>query len=137
MTPWLVDTGPLVALLEDRDAHHQWALEQSRHAPAAVRTCEAVISETLFILRRGGRDFEGVFDFLDAGHIQCDFSFRDARRDVRGLMRRHADRAMSFADGCLVRMAELEPRASIWTLDRDFRHYRKFGRETLSLVAPW
>lgn len=137
MKPWLVDTGPLVALLEDRDVHHQWALEQSRHAPANVRTCEAVLSETLFVLKRGSRDFDGVFELLEAGYVQCDFSFRGERRDVEGLMRRYKDQPMSFADACLVRMAELDPGASIWTLDQDFEHYRKFGRETLSLVTPW
>ena len=43
---------------------------------------------------------------------------------------------MAFADACLVRMAELRPEACIWTLDEDFRFYRRNGRQTLPLVAP-
>jgi hypothetical protein len=43
---------------------------------------------------------------------------------------------MSFADACLVRMSELVPDASIWTLDADFRIYRKNQRQTISLVTP-
>jgi Tfp pilus assembly ATPase PilU len=51
-------------------------------------------------------------------------------------MRRYADRPMAFADACLVRMAELHANASVWTLDADFRIYRKNRRQTLSLVIP-
>ena len=36
-----------------------------------------------------------------------------------------------------LRMAELRPDAAVWTLDRDFLVYRKQGRQSLSLVAPW
>ena len=43
---------------------------------------------------------------------------------------------MGFADACLVRMAELNPDAYVWTLDGDFRVYRKNRRQTLSLVIP-
>jgi predicted nucleic acid-binding protein len=73
---------------------------------------------------------------LESGHLQCDFSVRDEWREVRELMRRYREQPMSFADACLVRMAELEPEASIWTLDEAFRVYRRFGRQTLSLVMP-
>jgi hypothetical protein len=33
-------------------------------------------------------------------------------------------------------MAELKPDACIWTLDGDFRVYRKNRRQTLALVTP-
>jgi predicted nucleic acid-binding protein len=52
------------------------------------------------------------------------------------LMRRCRDRPMAFADACLVRMAELHSDASVWTLDEDFRFYRKNRRQTLSLIIP-
>ncbi len=136
MKPWLVDTGPIVALIEDRDVYHEWAVEQSRHAPVSVRTCEAVITEALFVLKRHGRNEQGVFELLEGGHVQCEFSFRAERREVRELMHRYHEQPMSFADACLVRMAELDPEASIWTLDSDFRVYRRYGRQTLSLVMP-
>lgn len=126
-----------MALLLETDAHHAWAVEQIRHAPVTVRTCEAVIAEALFLFHRDGRDGAALFELMDAGLVQCDFSFRDERRNVATLVRRYADRPMSFADACLVRMAELDPQASIWTLDRDFAHYRRDGRHTLSLVTPW
>lgn len=137
MKTWLIDTGPLVALLVGDDAQHAWAVEQCRHAPATVLSCEAVVSEALFLLKRDGHDTDDLFALIETGFLRGDFDFHGEYRHVRDLMRRYRDRPMSFADACLVRMAELRPDAGVWTLDRDFHFYRKHGRQTLSLVTPW
>ena len=136
MKAWLLDTGPLVALLIADDVQHEWAVEQSRYAPATVYTCEAVISEALFLLKRGGFDGDDVFALIEAGFVSVDFDFRGEYARVRELIRRYKDRPISFADACLVRMAELRADACIWTLDRDFEVYRKNRRQSLSLVKP-
>jgi len=44
---------------------------------------------------------------------------------------------MSFADACLVRMCELNAEAAVWTLDRDFRIYRRHRRSSIPLVSPF
>ena len=137
MKTWLIDTGPIVALLVGDDSQHGWVVEQAKHAPAWVLTCEAVISEALFLLKRDGHDPDDLFALVDAGFLRSDFNFRDQSRHVREFMRRYRDRPMSFADACLVRMAELHADSILWTLDEDFRFYRKNRRQTLSLVSPW
>lgn len=137
MKSWLIDTGPLVALLVGDDHQHTWAVEQSKHAPATVSTCDAVLSEALFLLKRAGHETDALFELVEVGFLRSDFDFHAEYRHVRALMRRYRERPMAFADACLVRMAELRPEASIWTLDRDFHFYRKHGRQTLSLVTPW
>ena len=137
MKTWLIDSGPLVAVLVGDDTQHDWAVEQLRHAPSTVLTCEAVISEVLFLLKRDGHDADDLFALVDAGFLRVEFDFHAEVRQVRELMRRYRTRPMSFADACLVRMAELRPDACIWTLDRDFAFYRKHRRQTLSLVSPW
>ena len=38
---------------------------------------------------------------------------------------------MSLADACLVRMAERYSSSIVMTLDRDFRIYRKHGRQVI------
>ena len=43
---------------------------------------------------------------------------------------------MSFADACLVRMSELWPDAPVFTLDSDFRIYRRNKRQSLPLICP-
>ena len=137
MKTWLIDTGPLVALLVGDDHQHAWALEQSKLAPATVLTCDAVISETLFLLKREGHNTDDLFALVHAGFLRSEFEFHAEYRHLRDLMRRYRSRPMAFADACLVRMAELRPDATVWTLDRDFQFYRKQGRQTLSLVTPW
>jgi predicted nucleic acid-binding protein len=133
---WLIDTGPLVALLVGTDAEHRWAVEASKRAPPTVLTCDAVISEALFLLRRAGHEVTSLFSLVEIGFLRSDFDFHAQYRHVRDLMGRYAERPMTFADACLVRMAELRPEACIWTLDADFRVYRKNRRQTLALVTP-
>lgn len=136
MKTWLIDTGPIVALLVPDDGQHTWAVEQSRHAPATVLTCEAVISESLFVLKRAGHNGDDVFALIESGFVRIEFDFPGEFAAVRALMQRYRERPMSFADACLVRMAEMQADACIWTLDRDFTFYRTHRRQTLSLVSP-
>ena len=56
----LVDTGPLVALLSRNDSAHAWARDQFGAHPAPFFTCEAVLSECCFLLRRNGLDASAV-----------------------------------------------------------------------------
>lgn len=137
MTTWLIDTGPLVALLVGDDHQHPWAVERSKEAPATVITCDAVISEASFLLSRGRHSSDGLFALVETGFLRSEFDLHAEYRHLRTLMRRYHERPMSFTDACLVRIAELRPEALIWTLDRDFQIYRKHGRQSLSLVAPW
>jgi predicted nucleic acid-binding protein len=43
---------------------------------------------------------------------------------------------MSLADACLVRLAELHEKPRVWTLDSDFRVYRRLGRLVIPTLAP-
>jgi len=43
---------------------------------------------------------------------------------------------LSIADACLVCMSELHDRARIFTLDSDFRTYRRHGRQVIPLIFP-
>ncbi len=42
-----------------------------------------------------------------------------------------------FADICLVRMSEFAKGCVVFTLDRDFLVYRRNGRQTIPLLAPF
>lgn len=137
MKAWLVDTGPLVALLVANDSMHTWSVDQVKVAPATVLTCDAVITETLFLLKRTGHDTDGLFGLIEAGFLRCEFDLHAEFQAVRDLMHHHRDMPMSFADACLVRMSEIHPDCVVWTLDRNFRVYRRNRRQTMPLVTPW
>ena len=49
---------------------------------------------------------------------------------------RYANVPMSLADSCLVRMSELLGESLLFTLDSDFRIYRRHGRQKIPLLIP-
>ena len=136
MSRIVVDTGPLVALLNARDAYHAWARETFDEIEPPLSTCEAVLSEACFLVRglRGGPD--AVMEMVERGVLAPSFRLEREADSVRKLMARFASVPMSLADACLVRMAELEPRVTVMTCDGDFRIYRKHGRQAVQVLSP-
>jgi predicted nucleic acid-binding protein len=132
----LLDTGPLVALLNGRDKHHQWTRLQWSQAAPPLLTCEPVLSEACFLLRAASGGSEAVMELLRRHVIEVAFRLEDHVEAVARLMRKYADVPMSLADGCLVRMAELSPESAVLTLDHDFRLYRKGGRQVVPVITP-
>jgi len=100
-------------------------------------TCEAVLSESFFLLERAGESADILCALLERGIIATGFALDQHLVETNSLIRRYKDIPMSFADACLVRMSELHNDAVIFTADRDFETYRKNGRQTIPLVAPW
>jgi len=62
-----LDTGPWVAFLNRRDQYHAWVTAQFAQLQPPLLTCEAVVSETCFLVRtwRGGA--EAALAFLERG----------------------------------------------------------------------
>jgi predicted nucleic acid-binding protein len=52
-------------------------------------------------------------------------------------MEKYTDVPMSFADACLVRMAEILPDPILLTTDTDFRVYRRHGRQIIPCAMPY
>lgn len=44
---------------------------------------------------------------------------------------------MDLADACVVRLSELLPGRVVWTVDSDFKVYRRNKRAVVPLLAPW
>jgi uncharacterized protein len=133
----LLDTGPLVGYLNKNDQHHAWAVGGWNALFDPLWTCEAVLSEAIFILESEGASSEPVLRLLERGIVRVDFAMVNQRADVIRLLRRYADRPMSLADACLVRMAELKDPCRVFTTDKDFLVYRRRGRQMIPLLAPF
>src|SRR5215469_12772505 len=118
----LVDAGFLVALLSRRDANHRWAAEEASRFPPPWMTCEAVLSETFYLL--GGRGIGSVASLLRRGVLICSYRFADDADSVLKLLEKYSEVPMSFADACLVRMTEVVNNPMLLTTDADFRIYR-------------
>jgi len=99
-------------------------------------TCEPVLTETFFLLRRIHDGPVKFFALLDSGLLQINFSLLAEKASLERLIRRYANVPMSLADACLVRLAELNPRSHVFTLDSDFHTYRQHGRQTIPILKP-
>ena len=73
---------------------------------------------------------------LRHGHVRVGLHLDDELDRVLALMAKYSDVPMSFADACLVRMAELHDQAVVLSIDRDFRVYRKNGRAVIKALLP-
>ncbi|MBI2150628.1 MAG: PIN domain-containing protein [Acidobacteria bacterium] len=131
----ILDTGPLVALVDSRDKDHPWAVAQWGDIEPPLLTCESVISEACFLLSQIHVGKKTVFEMLSRKAIELSFRLEDHVKDVGSLLRKYSDIPMSVADACLVRMAEHIPNSAVLTLDQDFRIYRKHGRQVIPLIA--
>jgi uncharacterized protein len=132
----LLDTGPLVSFLADGLVHHAWAVEQWKQLRPPMLTCEPVLTEATFLLKREGCDTDVLFALLERGIIRIGLAVEDQQADLRALMRRYRNRPMSLADACLVRLSEIHGAAEVLTLDGDFRIYRRHGNKVIPVRMP-
>ena len=98
---------------------------------------EAVLSESIFLLRSVGLEIEGLLQLIERGLVRTDFNIEENRSDIFNLLRKYADQPMSLADASLVRMAELNSNCQVFTTDKDFLVYRRKGRSVIPLLAPF
>ncbi len=136
MTRIVIDTGPIVALLNRRDRHHAWVRQVLDTVEPPIFTCEAVISEACFLLGRIPDGADAVLELLAKGIVRIDFRVHSEIDALQGLMRKFAAVPMSLADACLVRMTELDTQSVIVTLDSDFRVYRRNRRQVVPTIMP-
>lgn len=99
-------------------------------------TCEAVISETCFLLRKISGAKEALFECIHRKLITIPFSLEKETTAIQRLMKRYNDIPMSLADACLVRLSEHYNNSKILTLDSDFKIYRRNGRQVIPILIP-
>jgi len=134
--PCLLDTGPLVSFLASGVRHHAWVVDQWKHLCPPLLTCEPVLTEAAFLLKRDGRDADALFELLGRGVTRIALSVQEQHADVRALMLRYRNRPMSLADACLVRLSETHATGRVFTLDSDFHIYRRHGNKVIPVLMP-
>ena len=132
----IVDTGPLVALLNRRDKHHKWVVQQLADIKPPMLTCEAVLAEATYLTRSVPHARVALIEMLGEGFLNIGMALADQHSAILAMVRRYTDVPMSLADACLVRLAELHPQSPVLTLDSDFAVYRKNGRQVITMICP-
>ncbi|MDQ2945706.1 MAG: PIN domain-containing protein [Acidobacteriota bacterium] len=134
--PGLLDTGPLVSFLASGLRHHEWTVAQWKHLQPPLLTCEPVVTEAAFLLKREGHETDALFALLERGAIRIALGLQNEQADLRALMHRYRNRPMSLADACLVRLSEIHRDGEVFTLDSGFRIYRRHGNKVIPLLMP-
>jgi len=124
VTPILLDTGVVVALLDRDERHHRQCRDLVGRLKQPLVTCEAVIAESCYLLRnlRGAADT--VIENVARGIFQIPFQLTQSASQVLTALRKYHDVPAAFADACLIQLAEQLNTGDILTLDGDFALYR-------------
>ena len=132
----IVDTGPIVALLDADDQQHAWVKAQFARLRPPLLTCEAVLTESSFLIARGGSDASAAVQLVERGVLSIAQLFDTEAASIARLIRRYENVPISLADACLVRLVELTSQSTLFTLDSDFEIYRQKGRRLIPLLTP-
>jgi uncharacterized protein len=135
MKPVLLDTGFIVALLDRSENFHKMCAQTVREVEAPLVTCEAVITESCYLLRNLSGASEAVIENITAGIFQVPFQLSRDTAGVKQVLRKYKDRKIDLADACLIRLADQFGTADILTLDQDFAIYR-WGKNKPFRVLP-
>ena len=130
----IVDASFVVALLSDSERNHGWAVAEAERLPPPWQCCDAVLSEIFYLL--GDRGLNGLTGLLRRRTVVSSFHLGAEVEEVLALMHKYANVPMSLADACLVRMTEKLSDPIVFTMDNDFRIYRRHGRQAIPCVMP-
>ena len=130
----IADSGALVALLDQREEHHDWSRETFSRQALPWLTCESVVSEALFLLHVPQAN--ALDQLLRGGHLRLAFDLANELIQVLDLRAKYANVPMSLADACLVRMSEILPDPVVVTTDTDFKIYRRHSRQIIPCLMP-
>jgi predicted nucleic acid-binding protein len=131
----IVDAGPLVALLDQRDVHHAACVAALRALRESLVTTWPAFTEAMYLLGSSWRGQTALWSRVETGALTlAPLDEGDAPR-MRELMEKYRDLPMDFADASLVRIAEREDLTRIFTLDRrHFSVYRPGRRRRFSIL---
>jgi predicted nucleic acid-binding protein len=130
----LIDSGPLVALFDVDDNHHEKAGAFFTKNQYQFISTLAVYTEVSHLLGFNIKVQQSFYDWtLHKGIIISDINQHDIPR-IMELTEKYSDLPMDFADATLVVTAEKTGIRQIISLDKDFNLYRLPGRENIRNV---
>lgn len=131
----LVDTGPIVAILSERDEYHYSCVEALRGMPVPLLTCWPVITEAAWLLRESPRVVDQLLKSLGGGFLELLPLSGSEAEAIASVMKRYEQIRPQLADAALVYLAQREMIDTIFTLDqRDFSIYRSNRRRPFRIL---
>jgi predicted nucleic acid-binding protein len=131
----LIDTGPLVALLDRSDDHHQKVVTALERIQERLVSVWPVVVEAMYLLAFSWSAQKALWEILETGAIELLPLHDDDIPHLKRLMEKYRDLPMDLADAALVRVAEREGIRRVLTLDRrDFSTYRLARKGSFTLL---
>lgn len=131
----LLDTGPLVALLDSNERAHVMCVKAMAGYRGIFLTTEPVLTEAMYLLGRTAGGQGACLEFVLRGGCILVPMTRPTLVRCRMLMDTYADIPMDFADATLVALAEEIGLERVFSLDRrGFSAYRPEGRRAFHLM---
>lgn len=135
--PVLIDTGPLVAYLNKRDAHNAKCASALAEIAPPLYTCWPVLTEAAYLLStHGGLHLvETLLRSCGTGLLEIlPLTSFDAHA-MADFLDKYDDQRPDLADAALVYLAERESIEHVFTLDlTDFSIYRTAAGKRLHLL---
>jgi uncharacterized protein len=131
----LVDAGPLVALLNRNDDHHEEVVAALKEIQDPLLTVWPVMVEAMYLLSYSWEAQKALWEILETSVVQLlDLDETDVP-EMKRLMEKYRDLPMDMADASLVHVAGREDIRRVLTLDtRDFSVYRLPRKGSFTLL---
>jgi predicted nucleic acid-binding protein len=134
----LVDTGPLLSLINKQDPDHMRCASVAARLPSGpMLTTWACLTEAMYLLGQAGgyRYQEALWKLREDGRLILHESSPAEADRMRVLMRQYQDAPMDLADASLVATAENLSLRRVFTIDGHFYAYRLADGGTFDIVG--
>ena len=131
----LIDTGPIVAILDEHDQYHAACTTQAQQLPEFVYTCWPVVTEACYLLRHRPHLVQRLLETMHDGVYELLALSAADIPEIGGTLSKYQDQGIDLADACLVHLANRENITAVFTVDdRHFRLFRNAAGEQLRLL---
>ena len=120
----LIDAGPIIALFDNSDQHHEKVLSFLKSYRGRLTTTWPVLTEVSYMLDFNRNTQLDFLDWIIAGGLDIYNIQKWQIGGIRDWFFRYSDLPADLADCTLMEVAETENIDSIITLDRDFSVYK-------------
>lgn len=118
----LVDTGPLVGLLNQRDQNHETACRIFEKTNAPLVSTWPVITEAAWLLRQSHEGVAALLEMVATGYLKITELDELAVKRISNILNQYQSLSLQLADASLVHLAEQLNTTRLITFDeRDFR----------------
>lgn len=138
----IADTGPLVAIVSEKDEYHQICVEAVKNIKLPLFTCWSVITEAQFLLKQDRKAVQKLFEMIEKGAVKLVDLPDDSVIWLKEFLYKYYNsnlqsrRQVELTDASVCYLAESMGINTIFTLDReDFTIYR-INRNQLLNVIP-